>query len=64
MAGDLLDSIGEPFIRLQMVDKATAEIHLALLDDGLYMCRSRYYSGKLYIPEEIFNGRNIYLSNV
>ena len=59
MQGSLLDTLDNKFVRLQMVDQATAKITLSKVDEdefgAFYMCKSRNYNGKVRINNLIFS---------
>ena len=49
----LLQSLDNKFVRLQIVDKAVAKITLSKKEESecgaIYLCRSKYYNGDVYI---------------
>lgn len=72
-SGDLLEGFGEPFVRLHTVDKAVAKVVLSLLEitetGAMYLCKSNFYNGKLWMTTVLKDAfgeypKNIYLSNV
>lgn len=72
-ADDLLDSLDDRFVRLQMVDPSIAKIVLSKIEEdgsgATYLCRSKNYNGRVWICPVtllVFNEypQNIYLSEL
>lgn len=72
-ADDLLDSLDNRFVRLQMVDPSVAKLVLSKIEEdengATYLCKSRYYNDRVWICPVtllIFNEypQNIYLSEL
>lgn len=72
-ADDLLDSLDNKFVRLHMVGPSIAKIVLSKIgedeDGATYLCKSRYYNGRVWICPVtllIFDEypQNIYLSEL
>lgn len=73
MVGDLLDSLDDRFVRLQMVDPSVAKIVLSKIEEdengATYLCKSKNYNDRVWICPVtllVFNEypQNIYLSEL
>jgi len=74
-ADKLLDSLGNKYVKVQVVSPNAAEIILSKIDEdeqgATYMCRSKHYNDKLWLcpvtlmvfPDEVYP-ENIYLRNI
>lgn len=53
MVGDLLDSLDDRFVRLQMVDPSVAKIVLSKIEEdengATYLCKSKNYNDRVWI---------------
>lgn len=72
-ADDLLDSLDDRFVRLQMVDPPVAKIVLSKIEEdengATYLCKSKNYNDRVWICPVtllVFNEypQNIYLSKL
>lgn len=72
-ADELLDSLDNKFVRLQMVDPAAAKITLSKIEEdecgATYLCKSKNYNDRVWICPVtllVFNEypQNIYLSEL
>lgn len=72
-ADDLLDSLDDRFVRLQMVDPSVAKIVLSKIEEdengATYLCKSKNYNDRVWICPVtllVFNEypQNIYLSEL
>lgn len=72
-ADDLLDSLDDKFVRLQMVDPSVAKITLSKIEEdesgAAYLCKSKNYNGRVWICPVallVFNEypQNIYLTEL
>lgn len=72
-ADDLLDSLDDRFVRLQMVDTSVAKIVLSKIEEdengATYLCKSKNYNDRVWICPVtllVFNEypQNIYLSEL
>lgn len=72
-ADDLLDSLDDRFVRLQMVDPSVAKIVLSKIEEdengATYLCKSKNYDDRVWICPVtllVFNEypQNIYLSEL
>lgn len=72
-ANDLLDSLDDRFVRLQMVDPSVAKIVLSKIEEdeygATYLCKSKYYNDRVWVSPVtllVFNEypQNIYLSEL